>query len=82
MPRDKAYEMVWADDEGSWVCPETGNEHVPGEPKRPVQVTITFNNGETRRWMRLSLAEYGNFIVTPDHRGARRRRGVWDAGRT
>jgi hypothetical protein len=64
MPRDEAYQWVWADDEGSWVCEVTGNEHVPGEPKRPVQVTITFNNGN-ETMMRLSLAEYNNFIVAP-----------------
>jgi len=62
-PRERAYQQVWADFEGNWVCPVTGNEHVPGEPNRPVQVTITYGDNETM--MRLSLAEYGNFIADP-----------------
>jgi hypothetical protein len=28
-PRDRAWQMVWADDEGQWGCPRTGDEHVP-----------------------------------------------------
>ncbi len=57
------HQTVLADFEGNWVCPVTGNEHVPGEPSRPVQVTITYGDNETM--MRLSLAEYGNFIADP-----------------
>jgi len=57
------HQTVLADFEGNSVCPVTGNEHAPGEPNRPVQVTITYGDNETM--MRLSLAEYGNFIVNP-----------------
>jgi hypothetical protein len=28
---DGTWAVVWSDDGGEWVCPVTGNEHVPGE---------------------------------------------------
>lgn len=57
------HQTVWADFEGEWVCPVTGNEHEPGEPNRPVQVIVKYRDTETM--MLLSLAEYGNFIANP-----------------
>lgn len=28
-PRDQAWQAVWTDDDGSWVCTVTGDEHDP-----------------------------------------------------
>jgi hypothetical protein len=57
--------MVWGDNAGEWTCPVSGDEHVPStdEPKRPVEVQVRF--GTTSTMIRLSLAEYGNFMVSP-----------------
>jgi hypothetical protein len=56
-------QMVWADNGGEWVCDVTGDEHVPGEPKRPVKVIV--EHGSSQTYVLLSLAEYGNFIARP-----------------
>jgi hypothetical protein len=48
---------------GEWVCPVTGDEHVPGVPRRDVQVIVKHGTSETM--VRLSLAEAGNFVFSP-----------------
>lgn len=28
-PGPRKWQMVWADADGNWICPRTGDEHVP-----------------------------------------------------
>lgn len=39
---DGVYAVVWTDETGSWICPETGDEHAPSdEAVRPFEVEFT-----------------------------------------
>jgi hypothetical protein len=69
-------QMVWANLRGEWVCEVDGDEHEPGEVHRGVEVHVTYAGSSTM--LRLTLAEYGNFIVRPITEALDDGEAAWD----